>query len=67
MVAGFGVMASGNGGRPGPGVGAIPGRCILWVAATLRVIGQEAGAKIVASGHEEERGARRIVTRLTLG
>ena len=28
---------------------------VLWVAATLRVIGSEAGAKIVVSGHEETR------------
>ncbi|MEZ0336241.1 MAG: hypothetical protein ACAI18_19790 [Gemmatimonadales bacterium] len=38
---------------------------ILWVAATLRVMGLKAGAKIVVSGHEE-RGARRIVTHLTV-
>jgi hypothetical protein len=38
---------------------------ILWVAATLRVMGLKAGAKIVVSGHEEERGAR-IVTHLTV-
>lgn len=43
------------------------GARILWVAATLRIFGLEAGAKIVASGHEEDAGARWIVTQLTLG
>jgi hypothetical protein len=38
---------------------------ILWVAATVRVMGLNAGAKIVVSGHEE-RSARRIVTHLTV-
>jgi len=39
----------------------------LWVAATLRIFGLEAGSTIVASGHEEDAGARWIVTQLTLG
>ena len=43
------------------------GARILWVAATLRIFGLEDGAKIVVSGHEEDAGARWIVTRLTLG
>lgn len=43
------------------------GARILWVAATLRIIDLKAGAKIVASGHEEDAGTRWIVTQLTLG
>ena len=52
-IAGSLTSASHDGGR------------ILWVAATVRVMGLNAGAKIVVSGHEE-RSARRIVTHLTV-
>jgi hypothetical protein len=43
------------------------GARMLWVAATLRIFGLEVGAKVVASGHEEDAGGRWIVTQLTLG
>jgi hypothetical protein len=38
---------------------------VLWVPTTLRVIDPQLGARIVVSGHVEERAARRIVTHLT--
>ena len=34
------------------------GTRILWVAATLRIFGLEADSTVVASGHEEDAGAR---------